>query len=115
MEPPSSPVGSGPPSDVKPFVTLFKAGVRRTFFFGLVFLINLVSAVWLFDLFDRCGVRATFAVPAVVAEAYPDTVRAVVARGHEVAAHGLRHEDVSGLAAAEEAHRLRSTIDALAA
>jgi peptidoglycan/xylan/chitin deacetylase (PgdA/CDA1 family) len=67
----------------------------------------------LLDLFDRYGVRATFAVPAVTAEARPEAVRTVAARGHEVAAHGLRHEDVSGLAPGEEARRLQQTIEAL--
>src|ERR1700691_4910093 len=38
--------------------------------------------------------RATFAVPAVIARAFPDTLRAVVAEGHEIAAQGLLHEDV---------------------
>ena len=67
----------------------------------------------LLDLFDRYAVRATFAVPAVVAEAHPETVRAVLARGHEVAAHGLRHEDVSRLEAPEESRRLLASIEAL--
>ena len=67
----------------------------------------------LLDLFDRYAVQATFAVPAVTAEAWPQTVREVVARGHEVAAHGLRHEDVSRLDASEELRRLLATIETL--
>src|SRR5207247_8007798 len=45
----------------------------------------------------RHGLKATFAVPAVTAEAYPARIKALIAHGHEVAAHGLMHEDVSAL------------------
>lgn len=68
----------------------------------------------LLDLFARYDLRATFAVPAVVAETYPDRIREIAARGHEVAAHGLRHEDVSRLAPDEEARRLAATTETLA-
>src|SRR5262245_35743693 len=54
----------------------------------------------------RFGIRATFAVPAVIAELRADRVRALAAEGHEIAANGLRHEDVSGLDAAEEKTRI---------
>ena len=50
--------------------------------------------------------RATFAVPAVTAAAYPARIRDLIARGHEVAAHGFRHEDVSALERAEERKRI---------
>ncbi|HZT47680.1 MAG TPA: polysaccharide deacetylase family protein [Hyphomicrobiaceae bacterium] len=52
------------------------------------------------------GLRATFAVPAVMAEIYPDKIRALAEEGHEVAANGLRHEDVSALAREDEKARL---------
>jgi peptidoglycan/xylan/chitin deacetylase (PgdA/CDA1 family) len=41
--------------------------------------------------------RATFAVSAVIAYIHCDLVRSLAAEGHEIAAHGFRHEDVSGL------------------
>lgn len=44
------------------------------------------------DLLDARGVAATFFVPGATAELYPDAVRAIRAAGHEVAAHGDRHE-----------------------
>lgn len=50
--------------------------------------------------------RATFAVPAVMAAAFPERIRAVLAGGHEVAAHGFRHEDVSALPRDEEQRRI---------
>lgn len=52
------------------------------------------------------GLRATFAVPAVMARIYPDRLRALAAAGHEIAANGLRHEDVSSLAREDEAARI---------
>ncbi|MEJ0018614.1 MAG: polysaccharide deacetylase family protein [Acetobacteraceae bacterium] len=52
------------------------------------------------------AIRATFAVPAVIAAARPERIRALLADGHEIAANGLRHEDVSGLSADDEKARL---------
>lgn len=66
------------------------------------------------DALERNGVRATFPVPAVLAEHSPALVREIAARGHEVAAHGFRREDVSRLERHEEAWRLRRTTQILA-
>jgi len=49
---------------------------------------------------DAC---ATFFVPGLTAETYPDAVRAVVDGGHEVAHHGYAHEVVTELSPADEA------------
>jgi peptidoglycan/xylan/chitin deacetylase (PgdA/CDA1 family) len=62
---------------------------------------------------DKHGLRATFAVPAVTAEIYPRRIKALVERGHEVAAHGFKHEDVSALPRAEEKARLDLTTEVL--
>jgi peptidoglycan-N-acetylglucosamine deacetylase len=45
---------------------------------------------------------ATFFVPVVTAEQFPDAVSAIVADGHEIAAHGDRHERVLKLSRDEE-------------
>ena len=45
----------------------------------------------LLDLFDACGVRATFFVLGWVAERHRDLVRRIAARGHEIASHGYSH------------------------
>jgi polysaccharide deacetylase family protein (PEP-CTERM system associated) len=50
------------------------------------------------DLLDECGARATFFVLGWVADAAPELVREVVARGHEVASKGYQHRDFRGLA-----------------
>lgn len=44
------------------------------------------------DLLACHDVRATFFVLGLVAEKFPDTVRAVHAAGHEIASHGYGHE-----------------------
>ncbi len=66
--------------------------------------------IWrLFDLFEKYKLKATFAVPAMMAETYPGSVRQIIESGHEVAAHGYRHEDVTGLDFNEEKRRLALT------
>jgi peptidoglycan/xylan/chitin deacetylase (PgdA/CDA1 family) len=45
------------------------------------------------DLFDRLRVRATFFILGEVATFYPELVREIEARGHEVGCHGFHHVD----------------------
>jgi len=45
----------------------------------------------LLDLFDEYDVRSTFFVLGWVADRHPALVRAIVARGHELASHGYAH------------------------
>ena len=67
----------------------------------------------LLEVLQRFGVRATFAAPAVIAELYPDTIEVILAHGHEVAAHGYKHEDVSQLGRDEERARIEAATDSL--
>jgi peptidoglycan/xylan/chitin deacetylase (PgdA/CDA1 family) len=46
----------------------------------------------LLDELDDLALRATFCVEALNCEVYPDAVRGIAARGHEVAMHAWRHE-----------------------
>ena len=62
----------------------------------------------------RHGMRATFAVPAVIAHIHRYLVRSLASEGHEIAAHGFRHEDVSGLEREEERLRIARTAEILA-
>ena len=62
---------------------------------------------------EHFGLKATFAVPAVIAQLRAERLRALIAEGHEIAANGLKHEDVSGLNAAEEKARLDLATDIL--
>ena len=44
------------------------------------------------DLLERYGVRATFYIPGMSADSWPEQVKEIVRRGHEVAHHGYCHE-----------------------
>ena len=66
-----------------------------------LFGVNQVLAA-LREILRRHGVRATFAVPAVIAHLHGDLGRSLAAEGHEIAAHGFLHEEVSGLGRDEE-------------
>ncbi len=46
------------------------------------------------DILDSHGIKGSFMVPGYDAECFPDLIREIVARGHEVAAHGYLHERV---------------------
>jgi polysaccharide deacetylase family protein (PEP-CTERM system associated) len=47
------------------------------------------------DLFDAAQVRATFFVLGWIAERFPNLVRGIAARGHEIASHGYCHTNVT--------------------
>jgi peptidoglycan/xylan/chitin deacetylase (PgdA/CDA1 family) len=66
------------------------------------------------EVLRRHRMRATFAVPAVTAHIHRDLVRSLTAEGHEIAAHGFRHEDVSGLEREDERLRIARTTEILA-
>jgi len=65
-------------------------------------------------LLAKHGVPASFFVPAVIAQLYPDEQRRVVGEGHEVALHGWIHERNSVLPEAAErdlAHRAADSLE----
>ncbi|MBT4490256.1 MAG: polysaccharide deacetylase family protein [Rhodospirillaceae bacterium] len=62
---------------------------------------------------DRFDMKATFTVPAVMARMLGDTLRELALQGHEIAAHGFKHEDVSTLDRAEEKARMALTTEIL--
>ena len=51
----------------------------------------------LLSLFERHRVRCTFFVLGEVAQWYPDLVREIADRGHEIGCHGLHHVDMAVL------------------
>jgi peptidoglycan/xylan/chitin deacetylase (PgdA/CDA1 family) len=55
---------------------------------------------------DERGIGATFFVEGLNAELYPDLLREIDDRGHEVAYHAWRHEQWADLTAAEQAANL---------
>jgi polysaccharide deacetylase family protein (PEP-CTERM system associated) len=48
----------------------------------------------IFELLEELGAKATFFVLGITAERYPDLVRAIAAKGHDVACHGYDHRRV---------------------
>jgi peptidoglycan/xylan/chitin deacetylase (PgdA/CDA1 family) len=58
------------------------------------------------DTLARHALRATFAVPAMLAAIHPARMRALQAAGHEVAVNGLKQENVALLPPDEERRRL---------
>ena len=75
-----------------------------------------VGAWRILDLIDQAGLRATFYTSGVVAERYPDLVRAIAARGHAVAAHGWSQGTLPvSLTPEQEAADIAACRDVLAA
>ena len=65
------------------------------------------------ELLDEQGARATVFVLGIVAERFPELVRAVRARGHEVASKGYQHRPIQDLAPAALADDLRRAREAI--
>jgi polysaccharide deacetylase family protein (PEP-CTERM system associated) len=66
------------------------------------------------DLLDECNVSATFFVLGIVAERFPELVRSVRERGHEVASKGYQHRPIRELSAgalADDLQRAREAIE----
>lgn len=49
------------------------------------------------NLLDKYSIKSTFFVPGWVAETYSEDVKEIVRRGHEVGAHGYKHENLAQL------------------
>lgn len=64
---------------------------------------------------DETGLRATFFVEGLNTELYPETLRDLDARGHEVACHGWRHERWAALDPATERDLLRRSVEGMRA
>jgi peptidoglycan/xylan/chitin deacetylase (PgdA/CDA1 family) len=61
----------------------------------------------------RHSLKATIAVPAAIASLWPDVVETVLKDGHEIAANGFRHEDVTNLPREDEAARIAAATEIL--
>jgi len=67
----------------------------------------------LLDLLARHGVPATFFVPGITADRYPDAVRQIRDAGHELGAHNYLHRSPVGLSREEERDELVRGIEAI--
>ncbi len=61
------------------------------------------------DLLDRYNAKATFLLVGKQAETYPELVREIVARGHEVGAHSYSHRNLTTLSGLEVERELVMT------
>ncbi|MCX4690125.1 polysaccharide deacetylase family protein [Kitasatospora purpeofusca] len=64
-------------------------------------------------LLDQYGIRASFFLIGENADAHPDLVREVAARGHHIANHSWSHPDLSGLSTAKVRDELGRTSELL--
>lgn len=69
------------------------------------------SVLPMLDLLDRYDTRATFAVLGAVAERYPQLLRLIFDRGHEIASHGCSHKMLSQLSKKEFEDEILRSID----
>lgn len=67
----------------------------------------------LLKLFDEFGIKATFFVPGKVVETYPELIREVADRGHEIGCHGYEHENFGLLSYEEQRVRIGKAVDAI--
>jgi peptidoglycan/xylan/chitin deacetylase (PgdA/CDA1 family) len=68
----------------------------------------------LLDLLDELDLRATFFVEAWNVAHYPDAIRELADRGHEVGAHAWRHERWAGLSSEREVDIIADSCGAFA-
>lgn len=63
------------------------------------------------DILDEYGVKTTFFLVGIWVERFPDLVREIAARGHEIGNHSTSHPQMSALSAAKIAQELKTTSD----
>lgn len=69
----------------------------------------------LLDLFDEVGVQSTIFASGIIGESHPETIQAIVQRGHELAAHGWAQNIIPATRdATEERTDVQRTFAALA-
>ena len=72
-----------------------------------------VAIPLLLDMLDRHGMPATFFVPGKDAERHPESIRSILAAGHEVGHHGYTHTSVLQLTPEQEREELLRGLDVL--
>ncbi len=65
------------------------------------------------DLLDKYNIKATFFVPGLTAERYPERIRDIHARGHEISHHSYTHRWLDEMDEAEERRELEMGFEAL--
>ncbi len=70
-----------------------------------------VGSPRLLDLFDKMGLTTTWFIPGHSAETFPEQMKDVAARGHEIGIHGYSHENPIAMTAEQEEAVLDKCID----
>jgi peptidoglycan/xylan/chitin deacetylase (PgdA/CDA1 family) len=65
------------------------------------------------DVLERFGVKATFFVPGMTALTYPEQVREIAKRGHEIGHHGHEHENFGLKSVEEQRNAFQKGFDAI--
>ena len=73
----------------------------------------LVGVPRLLELLDDFGIKATFFVPGLTADRYPQTVERIAAAGHEVGHHSYSHRSPVDLGEAGEREDFERALEAL--
>lgn len=74
---------------------------------------GVIGARRILDLLDRYDIKSTWFVPGHTADTFPDAVREVVARGHEIGHHGYCHENPVLLDEPKERQIIEKGLEAL--
>lgn len=67
----------------------------------------------LLDLFDEKNAKSTFFILGWVAEAFPDLIKDIHARGHEIASHGTNHRRATTLSREQLKEDISSSLNLL--
>jgi len=65
------------------------------------------------DVLDRHGVKATFLLCGTTAERYPETVKRMLDRGHDIAGFTYNYEKAWTLSTEEEAEMIEKSVSAI--
>ena len=67
------------------------------------------GVVSLLHFLDKYAIKATFFIPALVAEKFPTTIREIAEQGHEIACHGLKHDQWEAILSVDKQVRMIET------
>ncbi|MCF7701088.1 polysaccharide deacetylase family protein [Loktanella sp. M215] len=72
-----------------------------------------VGSPRLLDLFDKMGLKTTWFIPGHSAETFPEQMKDVATRGHEIGIHGYSHENPIAMTREQEIAVLDKAIDVI--
>jgi peptidoglycan/xylan/chitin deacetylase (PgdA/CDA1 family) len=67
----------------------------------------------LLDVLARYNIKATFFIPGIIVEKYPEEVYAIVDANHEIGCHGYEHEHMAMLSLSDQYEAIRKGMEAI--